>query len=407
VSRKPIALVIGLAVASAALITFVLSLEVSPGKLSLETVYGDLAFPVSFVIAPDGRWFYNELREGNVRVIQDGVLLDSPFLSLNVVQLAETGLLGLALHPEFPKEPYVYIYYTYDGGDGIYNRISRFPDMGNVAGPEEVILDRIPANSNHNGGRLVFGPDGMIYASVGDALRRKEAQDPNSLAGKILRMEPDGAIPEDNPFPGSYAYLIGIRNVFGLAFTPGGVLLFTENGPRGNDEVNFGRLGGNYGWPVVQGKAGSPQYEDPLLVFTPSIAPTGITFYSGSALGRSYGDAVYFASWEDGALRRLLGDVESGAGSFEAEVVLQTGGGGILDVVNGPDGHLYVSLPDRISRVVPATQEQVSPEPWSASTTSAVQPDPLLSMQGSRGESPGFRWKREASHAAGQPFHKS
>lgn len=373
VRRRLLAIVMVLTVAAGLIL--LAALQTSPaGELALEPVFLDLRFPVSLTIAPDGRWFYNELREGNVRIIKDGQVLEEPFLSRDVVQLAETGLLGLALHPSFPEEPYVYVYYTYQAEEGIFNRISRFRDLGNVAGPEEVILDKIPANSRHNGGRLAFGPDGKLYATVGDALDPQLAQDPTSLAGKILRMNDDGSLPEDNPINGSYAYLIGVRNSFGIAFTPQGTLLFTENGPVGNDEVNRGVSGGNYGWPHVQGFSSDPRYVDPLLVFPRSIAPTGIAFYTGLDLGQEFADAAYFASWNDGSIRRLVGDVEGGTGSFQAEIVLSLGSQGLLDVVQGPDGGLYVSHPDGISRVirVPRSSGVVPANPLQGPVASAV-----------------------------------
>lgn len=347
-----LALVLALLTAFSAFFLVTLQSKEPTGSLLLESVSEGLAFPVSLAMAPDGRFFYNELRDGGVRIIEDGLLLEEPFVSLEVVQQAETGLLGLALHPEFSVSPYVYLYYTYQAGDGIYNRISRFRDLGNAAGTEEIVLDRVPANSRHNGGRLAFGPDGKLYASVGDTLESEEARNPHSLAGKILRMNPDGSIPEDNPFEASYTYLLGVRNVFGMDFTPGGTLLFTENGPFGNDELNRGRPGADYGWPDVQGFAMDSSYEDPLLVFPASVAPTGLAFYTGGALGEEYANEAFFASWNDGALRRIIGDVEGGSGAFEAEIVVETEPGGMLDVMNGPDGYLYVSLRDRIARVI-------------------------------------------------------
>ncbi|MEE9600683.1 MAG: PQQ-dependent sugar dehydrogenase, partial [Thermoplasmata archaeon] len=198
--------------------------EKGVGELALESVQEGLAFPVSLAMTEDGRIFYNELREGGVRILRDGELLEQPFVSLDVVQLPETGLLGIALDPSFATRPFVYLYYTYTSGDGISNRISRFRDLGDVAGPEEILLDNIPANSRHNSGRLLFGPDGKLYASVGDALDPDQAQDPSSLGGKILRMNPDGSVPQDNPLGDTYSYLVGIRNVFGMDFTRGGLL---------------------------------------------------------------------------------------------------------------------------------------------------------------------------------------
>ncbi len=322
------------------------------GNLSLESVQEGLNIPVAFAFAPDGRVFYNELQAGGVRIIKDGAVLPDPFVSLSVVGRNEMGLLGLALDPDFATEPFVYVFYTYQDVDGTFNRISRFRAIGDVGGSEEILLNRLPSNSFHNSGRLQFGPDGMLYASLGDTGDAAQSQDPQTLPGKILRMHSDGALPGDNPFAGSYTYLYGIRNVFGFQFTPSGTLLFTENGPFGNDEVNLGLRGENYGWPIVQGANPDPGFVSPLVVFNPAIAPTGLVFYTGTNLGSAYAQAAYFGSWNFGRLYRLVGDVESGQGSFSAQLVLDPGLGGLLDAVNGPDGNLYVSFSDRIALVI-------------------------------------------------------
>ncbi len=375
-------IVVLVALASVTTAVLINLLRPSPpeGTIDLETIRDDLEFPVSLAFTPDGRIFYNELRAGRVRILQGGELQGQPFLSLEVVQQAETGLLGLAIDPDFTSTNYVYLYYTYDSGQGIFNRISRFKDLGGVAGTEEVLLDRIPANSRHNGGRLVFGPDGKLYASVGDTLEPNKAQDPSSLAGKILRMEPDGSIPLDNPVPGSYTYVLGVRNVFGMDFTPSGLLVFTENGPAGGDEVNLGFRGSNHGWPIVTGFAPDAGYEEPLLVFTPSIAPTGVAFYTGQGLGGAHADTVYFGSWNDGTLIRLRGDVEEVGASFTSEVVLTTGEGGVLDVVDGPDGHLYVSTPGGIFRVILTSTPSPVPATLLPAVAPAAPPSWMLSL---------------------------
>ena len=332
------------------------------GDLALESVQEGLAFPVSFAFAPDGRIFFNELRDGGIRIVKDGTLLPTPFASLDVVRQGERGLLGLALPPNFAAEPYVYVFYTYQAADGPFNRIARFPVLGDVAGAEEILVDRLPSGGVHNSGRLQFGPDGMLYASLGDTGDRNQAQDLGTLPGSILRIHLDGGLPTDNPFPGSYTYLYGIRNVFGLQFSPGGVLLFTDNGQTRNDEVNRGLAGGNFGWPVVQGDQTDPAFESPLVVFTNrTLAPTGIAFYTGDRLGPAYAQAAYFGSWVEAGLRRLVGDVERDEEGFTTQLVLSPNLGGLLDVVDGPDGYLYVSFPDRISRVIMEPAPSMTP----------------------------------------------
>jgi glucose/arabinose dehydrogenase len=274
------------------------------------------------------------------------------------------GLLGIALDPNFGTEPFVYVFYTYQDANGTFNRISRFGASGDFAGSEEVLLDRLPANRFHNSGRLGFGPDGLLYASLGDAGDAAQAQDPQTLPGKILRMYRDGTRPGDNPFPLSYTYLYGIRNVFGFDFAPDGSLFFTENGPRGNDEVNLGLRGENYGWPTVQGADPDPRFVPPLAVFTPAIAPTGLAFYTGDRLGPAHSEAAYFGSWNFGRLYRLV-EKASADPRFHTELAFDPGIGGVLDVVDAPDGYLYVSFPDRIARVILEPVSSMAPNPGS------------------------------------------
>lgn len=368
-------------------VSAILLLQPPPAKghLSVEPLYEGLAFPVSFAFTPDGRLLFNELKEGNVRVIEGGELQEAAFLTLEVAQPAEAGLLGLALDPDYETTPYVYVYYTYEAEGQLFNRISRFNDLGNIAGHEEVLMDGIPANTHHNSGRLTFGPDGMLYASVGDALDSERAQNLSSLNGKILRMSPDGSVPADNPFS-SYVYIWGIRNVFGMDFVADGTLVFTDNGPSGNDEVNDGSPGSNYGWPRVTGRQGDDRFVDPILLFNPSIAPTGVAYYTGDALGSAYKDRTFFGSWNHGALRTIV----EGTEGFGSEVEIVLGSNGILDVVNGPDGSLYISTPEAIHKVVLVVDEG----PQTAAPSLMA---PQKSLIGSPSTSSGHQWPARLS----------
>ena len=217
----------------------------------------DAAWPVALAAAPDGRLFYAELLTGNIRILQGGKVLPKPFATIeDVSNFRESGFLGLALHPDFATTPYVYAMYVVDNpSTGIPSgqRVVRFRDVDDIGQDYTVIVDNLPAVTItfHNGGRIAFGPDGMLYVSIGDTGEKELAQDPKRLEGSILRYNPDGSIPRDNPIPGSPVYAIGLRNVFGFAFQPNtGFLYATDNGPGGFDEVNRVEAGHNYGWPL-------------------------------------------------------------------------------------------------------------------------------------------------------------
>ena len=196
-----------------------------------------------------------------------------------VVPGGEGGLMGIALSPGFAGDRLVYAYLT-AGGD---NRVVRFSVDGGRVGPVTPVLTGIPKANIHNGGRIAFGPDGLLYVGTGDAGNADRAQDRGSLGGKILRIAGDGGVPGDNPFPGSPVWSLGHRNVQGLGFDAAGRLYASELGQNTFDEVNVIRPGANYGWPVVEGRGGGDRYVDPVVTWTPAEAsPSGATVASGS-----------------------------------------------------------------------------------------------------------------------------
>ncbi|MBI3842172.1 MAG: PQQ-dependent sugar dehydrogenase [Thaumarchaeota archaeon] len=212
-----------------------------------------LQIPWEIAFAPDGRIFFTE-RVGTLRVIDNGVLADEPVGKVDVARVGEGGLLGLSLDPDFEKNHYLYLYYTYSDFLNLYNRVSRFTELNNKISEEKILLDKIPAQSIHDGGRIKFGPDGKLYATTGDSANPSSSQDLKSLSGKILRINSDGTIPNDNPFADSPVYSYGHRNPQGLAWDPvTGVLFETEHGPSGengmraHDEINIIEPGKNYG----------------------------------------------------------------------------------------------------------------------------------------------------------------
>lgn len=242
----------------------------------------------------------------------------------NVRGTGEGGLLGIAVH-----DGYLYTYFT----AGAENRIERRRLNGAGAslslGPAETVLAGIPAASYHNGGRIAFGPDGMLYATAGDAGTTNRAQDLGSLGGKILRMTPDGKVPGNNPFNGSYVYSYGHRNPQGLAWAADGTLYASEFGQDTWDELNVIRPGGNYGWPVVEGKAGDARFVDPIQQWrTADASPSGMAISNGS---------IYIANLRGQRLRQIpLSAPDTSTEHYVREY------GRLRDVVVAPDGSLWM-----------------------------------------------------------------
>ena len=332
-------------------------------NVRVEVWIDNLDIPWSLIFLPDGRALVSE-RPGRIRLIKNGKLEKEPYAEPEVFHSGEGGLMGLALHPQFPKEPYVYFMHTYRENGKVYNRIVRLHDLGNRGEIDRVIIDQIPGGKNHNGGRIAFGPDGMLYIATGETFKAQLAQDLGSLAGKILRLTPEGEIPEDNPFPGSAIYSYGHRNPQGLAWHPTTQDLFiSEHGPSGeffkfaNDEVNVIRKGSNYGWPDVIGRAEKESYTDPLIVWKKTTPPSGITFYGGD---------LFVATLRSNAIVKIeLNIKENGDYSYEvkrverwfAEGFSKGEFGRIRDVVVGTDGYLYFLTNNRDGRGTPRADD--------------------------------------------------
>ncbi|MES0832483.1 PQQ-dependent sugar dehydrogenase [Nocardiopsis tropica] len=245
-----------------------------------EDVATGLEVPWGVAFLPDGSALVAQRDSAEVvRVADDGTVTGAGTVP-GVSPSGEGGLLGLAVDPGFPEEPYVYAYYTTDSDNRI-GRMEYDPDGGGLGEPETV-LDGIPSASTHNGGRIEFGPDGLLYAGTGDAGDPRNSQDTGSLGGKVLRLTPDGEPAPDNPF-GNHTYSYGHRNVQGLAWDGDGSLYATEFGQNRLDEVNLIEPGDNYGWPEVEGPGGGDEYVDPLVTWTTAEAsPSGAAFAGGS-----------------------------------------------------------------------------------------------------------------------------
>jgi glucose/arabinose dehydrogenase len=274
--------------------------ENAQGKtpLRVEKVVGGLEVPWSIVWAPDGRMIFTE-RIGRVRVFEKGTLRPQPlYVVPDVEPTGESGLMSVALHPQFSDNHLLYLSYAYSGNRV---RVVRFREASEGLVDRKVIIENIPAAQFHAGCRIRFGPDGKLYITTGDATKRDLAQKLDSLAGKTLRLNDDGSIPSDNPFVGQAnargeIWSYGHRNAQGMDWQPGSNLMFqTEHGPSGfdgpggGDEVNIVEKGKNYGWPLVHHRETKPGTEPPLLEYTPACAPASGMFYRSSTISEFTG----------------------------------------------------------------------------------------------------------------------
>lgn len=333
-----------------------------PDGFTGEEYLSGLDLPTSLAFPPDGsnRLFINELQSGRILIAQDGELLDEPFAQLETnVQGGfpvdgENGLLGITFDPNYETNGYVYVTYARRTDDGTFGAVARFTDVDNKGEDFTVLLDSIPCAKGHQIESLRFGPDGKLYVSAGDAYQQDAAQDTSAFVGKILRMNPDGSIPADNPFPNSYTYALGFRNCFDLVFDDADELYSTDNGPSFNDEMNKIVAGGNYGWPNGTGPLSDAKSVNPTHTWNEIVAPAGMEFYEGQQFPAAYRGKLFLvlfgatASTEPSDRSKRIQvvsnlDAESGP-TFEDFAVYDIHGtGNPVDVTVGPEGNLYLS----------------------------------------------------------------
>jgi glucose/arabinose dehydrogenase len=289
--------------------------------------------------------------------VVSGALQDQPLLTLDDVSTSdEEGLMGLAVDPAYKVNRYLYACVAYKTGKGLSVRIDRLLDDGNSIHKDKVILDGILAAQFHAGCRLRFGPDGKLYVTTGDATNKDLAQDLSSLNGKILRLNTDGSIPSDNPIPQSYVYSYGHRNPQGIDWHPVTHVLFeTEHGPTlfdgpaGGDEVNSIEAGKNYGWPVVSHEKHKDGMVDPLLVFTPAVAPASGIFYTSKNIPQ-FKNNFFFGGLIGETIIRVILSETAPHRVLSYEKLPNIFYGRIRDIEMGPDGNLYFSTSNRDGR---------------------------------------------------------
>ena len=317
-----------------------------PSGFSDSSYASGLSSPTAMAFAPDGRLFVAE-QGGSLRVIENGALLPTAFLTVSVNNTGERGLLGIAFDPSFSSNQFVYVYYTTTAAD-THNRVSRFTANGNVAvaGSEVILIDLDGHGAtNHNGGAIHFGPDGKLYIATGDNANGANAQSMTTRHGKMLRLNPDGSIPTDNPFFGSTTganraiWALGLRNPFTFTFQPGtGRMFINDVGQNTWEEINDGIAGSNYGWPNTEGSTTNPAYRSPLFAYDHSegCAITGGAFYNPATaqFPAEYTGDYFFGDYCSDWIRRF-------DPSTSTVTDFVTGASGPVDIQVGPDGSLF------------------------------------------------------------------
>ena len=365
--------IVGRAVAVAAVAGAALTLCTTPAEtptttvvgsspLQVETLVSGLDTPWDLAWGPDGSIWVTE-RPGLVSRVDPSTGTLTPVGEVEVLERGESGLMGMAFHPDFANQPYVYLVHSYGDGGDIRNRLIRMRYDGARLGQTEILIDDILGRSNHDGSRLAVGPDGYLYMTMGDAGRASLAQDLGSLSGKVLRVTLDGRPVPDNPF-GSLVYSYGHRNPQGIVFHPRtGDLYVAEHGPSDNDEVSRIVRGGNFGWPDVHGfcdgdTSGEEAFcasnvvEEPLEAWTPTIGISGADYYDGDLIPEWKGSLLVTSLIGETLYRLELS--ADGRRVVGREALYQREFGRLRDVLVGPGGQVYLATSNRDGRGNPA-----------------------------------------------------
>jgi aldose sugar dehydrogenase len=332
-------------------------------QIRVVQMIGDQKRPAAFTIDREGRIFFGERLTGEIQILDPPARNGRPLFTIpNVVGKLQTtqGLLGIALDPHYPARPYVYAYVTREIGGRLLNQVVRVTDHDGTGTNLRVIFST-PGEPTNQGGRILFGPDHMLYVMIGEGHHPEEAQDPQSTNGKILRMTRMGRIPSDNPSENSFVYARGLRNSYGFAFDPlTGNLWETDNGPACNDELNLIVASRNYGWgprascdtPPSPPRNTNRDGNDPILPklwYTPTIAPTGVAFCDSCGLGEARKGDLFFGSFNTGTIHEVtLGANRNGVTS---QTIAYQHSQAVLSLETGPKGAIYFSDSEGIYRL--------------------------------------------------------
>jgi len=298
----------------------------------------------------DNKIFITE-KIGKIRVVKSDVMLDEPLATLRTANIFDGGLLGIAVHPNFTNNHFLYVYYTYEEDGKLWNKILKITESEDKLKDASTILDKIPGSKFNNGGVIKFGPDNKLYVATGAGSESShDAQNLNSLAGKILRLNDDGSIPSDNPFPNSLVFSYGHSNLRGMTWDKSDSLYVTELGPSKNDEINLVVKGQNYGWPEQQ-CTGDEEFVNAIFCYDPAIEPGGIVYYLGDKL--DFKNDMIMASMKPENLDRL----KINENKVEYQKTILSGLGRIRDVNEGPDGYLYIITSNTDGKAFPDSSD--------------------------------------------------
>jgi len=340
--------------------TLILSPFFLPDGFEMTPFAEELILPTSIAFPPDGtnRLFVNELQTGAIKIVQDGEVLEEPFARLNTFssgnfpEEGENGVIGITFDPDYLNNRFVYISYAVRGLEDTLGVIARYRDVNNRGEDFTLILDSIPSAVSHQIQSIRFGPDGKLYAAVSDAFEPEQAQDTSSLNGAILRLNPDGSVPQDNPFPDSYIYAYGFRNCYDFIFMPDGRLVAPDIGAVFEDELNIVEAGGNYAWPLWSGEGNQAPFIDPVHVWFESVVPTGVAIYQHDHFPQIYHDKLFIVLFgqtyaegpSDRSKRIQYVEWKGQRPVFKDFMVYNIPTrGNPLDIALGPDGNLYFS----------------------------------------------------------------
>ena len=365
--HRTIAGILGLALGTLAMLACVAAEPaLAGGGIVARKVVGDLNGPAAFTFLPDGRIVYLERGSGDIRIYDRKTETDHRFYKVPGVNgEGERGALGVAVSPDWPVSRTLYVYVTRSSGGSLENQIVKVTRASGHGSMQVLMTSPASSSPYHNGGRILFGADGMLYAIVGDGHNSSNAQDlTGNLRGKILRMTPNGRVPSDNPIAGSRIYAFGIRNSYGFAFDPQtGRLWESENGPECLDEMNLIVAGGNFGWGPNENCADAPGNTNnsgpmprylPKLWFVSTIGITGAAFCQDCGLTDQAEGQLFFGCVNDGVLRRVALNAARNDVSGDSVQVLDSPNGAIYSMETGPDGRIYFSDFQGIYRLAPA-----------------------------------------------------